>query len=154
LRAFIQQIRRESRSLPLYLTAFILILITYSLRLWLLQVRKFDEDEFEHLHGAWCISKGMLPYRDYFESHTPLLHLFLAPFFAFFNVDMDASDAIGFIFFARRWMWVFTGVILLLAFWLGKIWRNERIACVGVFFLANTLCSSRSRLKFVPTSSR
>jgi hypothetical protein len=148
--AFIQQMRREPRSLPLYLTAFILILIAYGLRLWLLKVRFFDPDEFQHLHSAWYISKGMLPYRDYFEHHTPLLHLLLAPFFVFFKVDTDANDAIAFLFFARRWMWVFTGIILVLAFWLGKIWRDERIACVGTLFLANTIFFFQKTLEIRP----
>jgi 4-amino-4-deoxy-L-arabinose transferase-like glycosyltransferase len=148
--AFIQQMRHEPRSLPLYLTAFILILITYGLRFWLLKVRFFDRDEFQHLHSAWYISKGMLPYRDYFDHHTPLFHFLLAPFFAFFKVDTDVSEAIAFIFLTRQCMWMFTGIILVLAFWLGKIWRDERIACVATLFLTNTIFFFEKTLEIRP----
>ena len=39
----------------------------------------FDNDEAEHLHVAWLMSEGQLPYRDFWQHHTPLLWLGLAP---------------------------------------------------------------------------
>ena len=36
-------------------------------------------DEFEHLHAAWLISVGKLPYVDFFEHHNPLLWYLSAP---------------------------------------------------------------------------
>jgi hypothetical protein len=43
--------------------------------------RWFDSDEFEHSHAAWCVFKGMLPYKDFFEHHTPRYYYLLSPFF-------------------------------------------------------------------------
>jgi len=36
-------------------------------------------DEAEHLHAAWNISRGELPYRDFFEHHPPLLWYLAVP---------------------------------------------------------------------------
>jgi 4-amino-4-deoxy-L-arabinose transferase-like glycosyltransferase len=48
-------------------------------------VRRWDVDEFEHLQFAWMISQGMVPYRDFFEHHTPLVHFLAAPWFFVFT---------------------------------------------------------------------
>lgn len=36
-------------------------------------------DESEHLHCSWLVSKGMVPYRDFWQHHLPMLWIFLAP---------------------------------------------------------------------------
>lgn len=36
-------------------------------------------DEFEHLHAAWLVSIGKVPYLDFFEHHNPLLWYLSAP---------------------------------------------------------------------------
>ena len=38
-----------------------------------------DHDEVEHLHAAWRVSEGDLPYRDFGENHNPVLWAVLAP---------------------------------------------------------------------------
>jgi len=125
---------------PKILTVAILIplLAIGGLQLTLVPIRHFDPDEFQHLHSAWCISKGMLPYKDYFEHHTPFLHFVLAPCFHFFNVETDPDQAISFIFLARYWMWIFTGVIFCLTFTLGKRVKNPWVAWLATLFLATT----------------
>lgn len=37
-------------------------------------------DESEHLHCAWLVSKGMLPYKDFWQHHFPTLWVILAFF--------------------------------------------------------------------------
>jgi len=66
-------------------------------------VRYFDPDEFEHSHAAWCVFKGLVPYRDFFEHHTPWYYYLLAPFFSlrWFAVDQSFDSAHHFLLFAR-----------------------------------------------------
>ena len=64
-------------------------------------VRYFDPDEFEHSHAAWCVFKGLLPYKDFFEHHTPWYYYLLAPFFRWFAVDQSFDSARHFLLFAR-----------------------------------------------------
>jgi hypothetical protein len=53
--------------------------ISFGFRLLLLYNRWFDDDEYEHLHYAWMVMNGYLPYRDFFENHPPGLWYLLAP---------------------------------------------------------------------------
>src|SRR5437016_5692798 len=39
----------------------------------------FNEDELQHLHAAWLVHQGFVPYRDYFDHHPPLFHYTFAP---------------------------------------------------------------------------
>ncbi len=41
-------------------------------------------DHAEHLHAAWLVWQGEVPYRDFFEHHNPLLWYLLAPLVAAF----------------------------------------------------------------------
>ncbi len=38
-----------------------------------------DPDESQHLHAAWLVGSGRVPYRDFWENHTPLFYYLLAP---------------------------------------------------------------------------
>jgi Dolichyl-phosphate-mannose-protein mannosyltransferase len=75
--------------------------------------RRFNADEFQHLHAAWMVHSGYFPYRDFWDNHTPLLHYFVAPVFPFFE------EGIPLIMFIRGFM---SGVALLI------IWLTYRIA--------------------------
>lgn len=45
-------------------------------------------DIIEHLHAAWLISEGQVPFRDFFEHHNPLLWYILAPLTQLFKHDV------------------------------------------------------------------
>src|SRR5262245_4827129 len=66
--------QRQRRRTRLAITALLMTVIIACLlaRLHLLRVRIYDLDEFEHLHAAYCITLGLVPYRDFFEHHGPL----------------------------------------------------------------------------------
>jgi hypothetical protein len=138
--------------LPVYVMGFLLLAVSYSLRLWVLEKQYFDLDEFEHSHGAWLIFKGLLPYRDYFEHHTPWFHFLLAPFFRFFDVETKADDAFSFLFFAREIAWLFTGIILSFTVWLGYVWRDTRVALLSALLLVNTGIFMKAGLEIRPDS--
>lgn len=36
---------------------------------------RFNSDEPQHLHVAWGWAQGLVPYRDFFDNHTPLFHI-------------------------------------------------------------------------------
>jgi len=42
-------------------------------------IRAFDPDEFQHLEMAWLIATHAVPYKDFFEHHTPLYHFLISP---------------------------------------------------------------------------
>jgi 4-amino-4-deoxy-L-arabinose transferase-like glycosyltransferase len=130
--------RPKGAWLPLALVGGVLAVVL-AMRLGLQEQREFDPDEFQHLHCSWCISHGMLPYRDYFEHHVPGFHYLLAPLCLLPGIDTDPSAAVGAVLWARRLMWLFTVLALLLTYRLGRLWGTPTTASVGVFLLATTL---------------
>ncbi len=62
-----------------------LLLFSLIVRVALTLNRNFDWDEFQHLHAAWMVSEQYLPYKDFWENHTPLLYYLLAPVVRFFG---------------------------------------------------------------------
>lgn len=51
---------------------------------------EFDSDEPQHLHVVWGWTRGLLPYRDFFDNHAPLFHLLCAPLLAAVGERADA----------------------------------------------------------------
>ena len=65
------------------------------------------EDELEHLHATYLITQGLVPFRDFFEHHNPLLWGLLAPIITFLP-----QNTILIIYVTRLLMAVFsTGTI-------------------------------------------
>ncbi|MBI2962842.1 MAG: glycosyltransferase family 39 protein [Deltaproteobacteria bacterium] len=56
-----------------------LLAVQLVLRAALVLRQRFDSDEPQHLHVAWAWTQGLVPYRDFFDNHTPLFHLLMAP---------------------------------------------------------------------------
>jgi len=116
--------------------AIILVTMFYLWRLWLLQTLTINRDEFEHMHAAWLISRGLIPYRDFFEHHTPGFWLMLAPLYRWYPVEQNPDTAIAFIFMARRLSMVFAGLCLALTWVLARMWGGNRVAWLAVVILS------------------
>jgi hypothetical protein len=138
------------RDLVLLFVVAVLVLAAFVPRGWLLEVREFDRDELEHLHAAWCVSKGLVPYRDFFEHHTPGLYFLLAPLYSLYSVETKVEHAVAFMTLARRLMWGLTGAILVLTAWLGWLWRDVRVGSVAALLLGNTLLFLKKTLEVRP----
>ena len=46
-------------------------------------------DTYEHIHASWLVSTGLVPYRDFFEHHHPLLWYVLSPLVKWFYLDVN-----------------------------------------------------------------
>lgn len=84
--------------------ALALAVVPFVLRLPLLRSRGFNPDELEHLHFSWCVAQGKVPYVDYFDHHTPWLHLSLAPLVSRFDTASSEDEAVEALFAARTAM--------------------------------------------------
>jgi len=65
-----------------------LILLALAIRVPLLVNAPLFQDETEHLHAAWAVAHGQVPYRDFWQLHPPLLYYLLAPVFALMGEDL------------------------------------------------------------------
>jgi hypothetical protein len=114
-----------------------LIALPLGLRLPLLKVRGFNPDELEHLQASWLVAAGRVPYRDFFEHHTPALYYLLRPLFVAFDVGGSVTDAWDAILWARGTMVAFTALALGLVFWFGRRWRGVATGGFAALLLAN-----------------
>jgi hypothetical protein len=103
-------------------------------RLPAIPVRFFDPDELEHSHAAWSLFKGLLPYRDFFEHHTPWYYFALSPFFHCFAVDQSFESARRFLIFGRVLSFVLSALCAALVFRLGRLVANRRVGLLAAFF--------------------
>jgi hypothetical protein len=105
-------------------------------RIPVLPHRFFDPDEFEHSHAAWCVFKGMVPYKDFFEHHTPWYYYLLRPFFHWFEVDVSFESARHFLIFGRSLSLVLAILSVLLVIRIGHRLEDRRVGLLAGLFLA------------------
>lgn len=53
-----------------------------------------DGDTLEHVHSAWLVSRGNLPYKDFFQHHNPLLWYIGAPIVGMLEYRLVAVDCV------------------------------------------------------------
>jgi hypothetical protein len=103
----------------------------------LIRHRTFDPDEFEHAHAAWCVFRGMLPYRDFFEHHTPWYYFVLSRFFRFFDVGTSIESARRFLLLGRGLSVILATLSAILVFKIGKWCRCRRVGLLAALFFVS-----------------
>ncbi len=94
--------------------------------------RGIDPDELEHLHAAYCVWRGQVPYRDFFEHHGPALYYLVAPLLALRGPDLSA------LWLGRLMMWCFSLATLGLTGRLARRCGGERAGLLAMALLAWT----------------
>jgi len=83
-RPFVNQVPRVEVWFAIGLFVFLLVLkIFYAFD------HRIDSDEPQHLHVVWGWTQHMIPYRDYFDNHSPLFQMLCAPLFAALGTRAD-----------------------------------------------------------------
>jgi Dolichyl-phosphate-mannose-protein mannosyltransferase len=88
-----------------------------------------DPDESEHLHAAWLVASGWVPFRDFWDHHAPLFFYLMAPVAWWSTGDVD-------VYLAGRVAMALTGAASLLVIYrLGRRF-SETAARLAVLVLA------------------
>ncbi len=134
-RSFGQEARRKAA----VFAYVVLIAIGGLFAAWIPMIRHrfFDADEFEHAHAAWCVSKGMIPYKDFFEHHTPWYYYLLRPFFHWFDVAGSFEGATHFLFFGRALSMGLAILSVFLVVKLGRLWEHREVGLLAGLFLVS-----------------
>jgi 4-amino-4-deoxy-L-arabinose transferase-like glycosyltransferase len=122
--------RDRSVSPIIFVTMFAAILISAILRFLLLFNKMFDYDEFKHLHNAWMLAQGFIPYVDFWENHTPLLMVILSPFARMFD------ESVAYLFAGRLVVLCASIGIYVMVFRLARTIGNRYAPIFAVFFLS------------------
>jgi hypothetical protein len=132
--------RKFLASPRLLITVLLLIIVVAQLaRIDSTLHRWFNADELEHLHATWCLAQGMVPYRDYFEHHTPLLYAMLAPVLALMKPEASYDAAINAILACRWIMYALGCLILYLTYRLGREMHSRTAGLLAVIFTLSTM---------------
>ena len=119
-------------------------------RVWFIGHRALDLDEFEHVHAAWSVAQGLLPYRDFFEHHPPALYFLVAPLFGAAGIESDPDVAFHALAAARLVMWLFTVAIVVLVYRLGALVSNRTGGAIAAALLATSSQFLDSTLEIRP----
>jgi hypothetical protein len=111
-------------------TVWILIAAACALQACEIPRRGIDPDELEHLHAAWCVAHGEVPYRDFFEHHGPALYYLLIPLFNLGIPDLSV------LWVGRLAMWCCGVATLGLTGGLARRWGGQRSEFYAMFLLA------------------
>ncbi len=136
---------KDSRQMYLFLLKsilFIYFIFELSEVVQLAISKYFTIDEFQYGHAAWLISKGFIPYRDFFEHHFPLLYLLYSSIFLIF--DNNPNNIIY-----LRYAGIFFIILLSSALYFinhdtVKFWA---ILSPIIFFSGEFLCSRVSEIR-------
>jgi hypothetical protein len=102
-----------------------------------LPIRLFDPDEFEHAHAAWCVFKGMLPYKDFFEHHSPWYYYTLNVFIRWFSVDLSLENGRHFLLFGRGFSLLVTVLSVLVVVRIGRLLQDRKVGLLAGLFLVS-----------------
>ncbi len=119
----------QNRLLLLKSLGYGLFSLSLLFRIRALALRYIEADELEHLRGAFCVFQGWLPYRDFFEHHTPLIYYLLAPLYRL-------GDYPAVIFASRGLMLLFCLLIFLLVFQLARKCFSPAAAWFSLIWLS------------------
>lgn len=105
----------------------------------------YNNDEIEHLHSAWYIIHGSVPYRDFFQHHNPLLWYLLLPFLSLFGDTLTTITA------ARLFMSVvLLGTACLTYLCASAISRSRETGLVAVALLFSTVLFMEKGIEIRP----
>jgi 4-amino-4-deoxy-L-arabinose transferase-like glycosyltransferase len=120
----------------LFLSLVIRILLTWN--------RRFNADEFQHLHASWMVHAGYFPYRDFWENHSPLLYYFLAPAFSLFG------EGVSLIFTLRAFFSAVALFIVLLTYFLARLDHDRLTSLLSALVLSFSVIFLQKTIEIRP----
>jgi hypothetical protein len=110
--------------------AAILLGLAFALRCFYVFHFRYDSDEPQHLHTTWGWTQGLLPYRDFFDNHTPVFHMLFSPLVAALG---ERTDILDFMRFAMLPLWF---VCLWCVWKIGNALFGRRVALWSVVIIS------------------
>jgi len=96
-------------------------------------VKIFDADEMNHLHAAWLMANGALPYRDFYVGYPPTFYLLLTPF-TFFLPPSDFLPVL------LRQVFFFIFLLTLLLFYkLARLALSREFSLIAMILLTTSV---------------
>ncbi len=125
---------KKSLSLLIAKYGFILqIIFAVFLSFWILfNHQPKTGDDVEHLHSAWLIFNGKVPYNDFFQHHNPLLWYIYAPLLGFMAYDIAVFDVVRIISTLMLFLNLYI-IGLIIKRFMSKSWFASLMGVASVF---------------------
>ena len=89
-------------------------------------------DDVEHLHSAWLVLQGQVPYKDFFQHHNPLMWYMFAPIMKIFAYDIIVFDAVRIISTLFMFATLFVSGLIVKRF-VCKSWYSLILVIASIF---------------------
>lgn len=106
--------------------------------------RRAVGDDLEHIHAAWLIGQGLVPYLDFFEHHHPLMWFLFAPLATAMSGNMLIFWVIRIICFLTSLATIYVIYRLIKDFWGDKI---TALVAINIFLYSNIVMDSMVQFK-------
>jgi len=120
--------KRYLIALSIAVTALVVLILFVSIH------KRFNHDEFEHVHTAWFVQNGYVPYTDFYQNHHPLLWVLMVPFLVLMGNSVETVIAV------RLLMFVFVAVMAVSVWWIARqTTDSNETSLLSVLILLSTL---------------
>lgn len=89
-------------------------------------------DDIEHLHSAWLVHEGKVPYIDFFQHHNPLLWYLFSPLAGYFAYDLVLFDVVRIISTVVMFASLYVAALIVKRFMSGN-WYAGLLCIASVF---------------------
>ncbi|MBP3687846.1 MAG: glycosyltransferase family 39 protein [Alphaproteobacteria bacterium] len=89
-------------------------------------------DDVEHIHSAWLVFQGKIPYVDFFQHHNPLLWYLFAPLVGGMAYDLAVFDVVRIISTLVMFLTLFMAALIIKRFVSGS-WYAGLLTVASVF---------------------
>ena len=109
------------------------ILIGIYVSFWLLfNHQPKTGDDVEHLHSAWLVFQGQVPYKDFFQHHNPLMWYLFAPLMGVFAYELVIFDIVRIISTLVMFATLFVAGLIIKRF-VSNTWYSLILVVASVF---------------------
>ena len=89
-------------------------------------------DDVEHLHSAWLVLQGQVPYKDFFQHHNPLMWYLFTPIMNIFAYDIIVFDAVRIISTLFMFLTLFVSGLIIKRF-VSSSWYSLILVVTSIF---------------------
>lgn len=98
-------------------------------------------DDIEHLHSAWLVHEGKIPYIDFFQHHNPLLWYLFSPLAGYFAYDLVLFDVVRIISTVVMFASLYVAALIVKRFMAGNWYAG--VLCIASVFPSYVIFSGQ-----------
>lgn len=98
-------------------------------------------DDIEHLHSAWLVHEGKIPYIDFFQHHNPLLWYLFSPLAGYFAYDLVLFDVVRIISTVVMFASLYVAALIVKRFMVGNWYAG--VLCIASVFPSYVIFSGQ-----------